>query len=116
MCLALPEAFEQEAWGEPSFRVKEKLFAMYASPGNHHGAGRQALWCSAPMGLQEMLVRSEPDKFFVPPYVGPRGWIGIVLDEIGDAELQSLILQSYSLVAPKRLQALLDLPTPEISA
>lgn len=108
ICLALPEAFEQEAWGEPTFRVKKKLFAMYAAAGNHHGAGREALWCNAPLGVQEMLVRSAPDVYFVPPYVGPKGWIGIVLDQVSDADLEAQVVQSYCMIAPKKLQALVQ--------
>lgn len=116
VCLAFPEAFEQEAWGEPTFRVKEKLFAMYASAGNHHGGGRDAVWCKAPIGVQELMVRSEPEKYFVPPYVGPRGWVGVHLDALGDDELRSLMLQSYCMVAPKRLQTRVESPVPEVSA
>ena len=67
LSLALPEAFEQIAWGEPTFRVRKKMFAMYAAAENHHGGGRAAVWCSAPLGVQEILVRAEPEKFFIPP-------------------------------------------------
>ena len=105
ICLALPEAHEQEAWGEPTFRVRKKIFAMLAGAGNHHGAGREALWVKAPVGVQEMLVRSEPDTYFVPPYVGVKGWIGIVLDRIDDAELREQVVQSYCMIAPKKLAA-----------
>lgn len=108
ICLALPEAWEKEAWGEPTFRVKKRLFAMFAN--DHHRDGRIALWVNAPLGVQEMLVRSEPEKFFVPPYVGPSGWVGIVLDRCTDAEVESLAVQSYCMVAPRKLQALLDNP------
>ena len=106
ICLSLPEAVEQEAWGEPTFRVRKKIFAMYASPGNHHGRGRHSLWCNAPLGVQELLVHSEPARYFVPPYVGVRGWIGIYLDQVDDAELRSLAVQSFCMAAPKKLQAL----------
>jgi hypothetical protein len=104
ICLALPEATEQEAWGEPTFRVRKKLFAMFAD--NHHRDGRVALWCNAPLGVQEILVRSEPEKYFAPPYVGPKGWIGLVLDRCDDAEIESNVVQAYCMVAPKKLQAL----------
>lgn len=105
-CLALPEALEQEAWGAPTFRVKKRIFAMFASARNHHGGGRDGLWCPAPVGVQQMLVRSDPDKFFVPPYVGVKGWIGIYLDAVDDAELRSLAVQGFCQIAPKKLQAL----------
>ena len=105
--LAFPEAFEQIAWGEPTFRVRKKMFAMYAAAENHHGGGRYAVWCTAPLGVQEILVRAEPEKFFIPPYVGVKGWIGIQLDAVSDEELRSLLLQAYCVVAPAKLQALL---------
>ena len=106
ICLALPEAFEQEAWGEPTFRVKKKLFAMYANAGNHHGAGQNALWLNAPLGVQEHLVADDPGKFFVPPYVGVKGWIGLVLDRADDEDVREHVVQSYCMVAPKKLAAL----------
>ena len=106
ICMALPDAWEQEAWGEPTWRVRKRMFAMFAN--DHHGDGRIALWCNAPVGVQQMLVRAEPDKCFVPPYVGVNGWIGIVLDRVDDAELRELVVQSYCMVAPRKLQALVD--------
>ena len=108
LCLALPEAHEVEAWGEPTFRVRNKLFAMYASAGNHHGAGRAAAWCKASRMNQAMMVEAEPERFFVPPYVGPSGWIGVWLDgAVAWDDLADLLRDAYLLVAPKRLSALL---------
>jgi hypothetical protein len=108
VCLALPEAHEVEAWGEPTFRVRNKLFAMYAAPSNHHGGGRPAVWCKAAPGNQALMVRAEPQRYFVPPYVGPSGWVGIWLDRNPDwSEVKELMSDSYRLVAPKRLAALL---------
>ena len=108
LCLALPEAHEVEAWSEPTFRVRNKLFAMYASAGNHHGAGRAAAWCKASRMNQAMMVEAEPERFFVPPYVGPSGWVGVWLDgEVAWDELGDLLRDAYLLVAPKRLGALL---------
>ena len=104
ICLALPEAHEVEAWGEPTFRVKNKLFAMYAAANNHHGAGRPGVWCKAGPGNQELMVRANPDRFFVPPYVGPSGWIGVYLDRSPDwKEVAELMTDAWRLVAPKRL-------------
>jgi len=104
LCLHLPEAHEVEAWGEPTFRVRNKLFAMYASSGNHHGAGRPAVWMKAPPGNQDIMVKADPARFFVPPYVGPSGWIGVRLDgNVNWKELDMLLRDSYRLVAPKRL-------------
>ena len=107
ICLSLPEAFEQEAWGEPTFRVRKRMFAMFASATNHHGAGSDSLWCHAPLGVQEILIHSAPEIYFSPPYVGVKGWIGIHLDGVDDDELRELVVQAYCVVAPKRLQALL---------
>jgi hypothetical protein len=107
VCLAFPEAHEVEAWGEPTFRVRNKLFAMYAAPSNHHGGGRPAVWCKAAPGNQALMVRAEPERYFVPPYVGPSGWVGIWLDRNSDwSEVKELMSDSYRLVAPKRLAAL----------
>ena len=106
ICLALPQAHEVEAWGEPTFRVRNKLFAMYAAPNNHHGAGRPAVWCKAAPGNQALMVRAEPERYFVPPYVGPSGWVGVWLDRNPDwSEVKDLMRDSYRLVAPKRLAA-----------
>ena len=108
VCLALPEAHEVEAWGEPTFRVRNKLFAMYAAPNNHHGAGRPAVWCKAAPGNQALMVRAEPARYFVPPYVGPSGWVGVWLDRSPDwSEVKELMRDSYRLVAPRKLAALL---------
>lgn len=109
ICLELPEAFEQTAWGEPTFRIRKRLFAMYASAETHHGSGRDALWVNAPLGMQEYLTAVEPLKYFVPPYVGVKGWIGIVLAQASDEEIHQHALQSFSMVAPDKLLPLLGL-------
>jgi predicted DNA-binding protein (MmcQ/YjbR family) len=108
LCLSLPEAHEVEAWGAPTFRVRNKLFAMYAQPGNHHHDGRPAVWLKAGPGNQQLMVDAAPKRFFAPPYVGPSGWVGVFLDgPIDWAELGGLLTDAYRLVAPKRLAALL---------
>ena len=107
-CLSLPEAHEVEAWGAPTFRVRNKLFAMYASPDAHHGHGRPAAWCKNVAVNQQLLVHAKPSRFFVPPYVGPGGWIGVWLDgRVSWGELDELLRDAYRLAAPKRLAALL---------
>ena len=99
ICLALPEAVEKEAWGDPTFRVREKIFAM-----EKRGDGRVSLWCKAPPGSQMVLVGADPERFFVPPYVGRRGWVGMRLDADPDwNEVAALVTRCYRLVAPKRL-------------
>ena len=109
LCLALPEAHEQEAWGAPTFRVRNKMFAMFASAKTHHGAGRPAVWIKASADNQALMVRTAPDRFFVPPYVGPSGWTGVWLNGSPDwAELRELLTDGYRRVAPKKLLASLD--------
>jgi len=78
ICLALPEATEKIAWGSPTFRVRDRIFVMFVN--DHHGDGRVAVWCNADRDAQVAIVEADPRRFFVPPYVGPRGWIGIRLD------------------------------------
>jgi len=102
ICLSLPEAHEKIAWGEPTFRVRDRMFLMFAN--NHHGDGRIAVWCRAPPGAQEDLVRADPEQFFVPPYVGTAGWIGTHLNKgLDRSVLAGLVRDGYLEVAPKRL-------------
>lgn len=107
ICLGWPEASEKIAWGGPTFRVKDKLFAMYLD--DHHGDGRIALWIKAPPGVQELLIEAEPERFFRPPYVGPSGWIGVRLDrEVDWSEITDFLADGYRLAAPKKLAAVFD--------
>jgi hypothetical protein len=108
VCLSLPEVTEQEAWGEPTFRVRKKVFAMYADAGNHHGAGTSSLWCNAPLGVQKHLIEADSERYFSPPYVGVKGWIGIRLPGIRAEELLPHVLDSYCMVAPRKLLPLVD--------
>lgn len=104
VCLDLPEATEQETWGEPTFRVRGKIFAMV-----RRDDGDTSFWCKAPPGAQAVLVGADPARFFAPPYVGHRGWIGLRLARGDDwDEVADLIADSYRMTAPKRLAALLD--------
>ena len=108
LALALPEAHEVEAWGAPTFRVRKKMFAMYAAAGNHHGEGREGLWIKAAAGNQQAMVAAAPSRFFVPPYVGPSGWVGVYLDgDVDWDEVADLLRDGYRLVAPKKLAAML---------
>lgn len=106
-CLALPEVEEKISHGAPTFFVK-KVFVMFDD--NHHNDGRIAIWCAAPAGVQEALIEAEPDKFFRPPYVGVRGWIGIRLDQVDGDELASHIRQAWLMIAPAKLRAALEQP------
>lgn len=111
ICLALPEAHEVIAWGEPTFRVRNKMFAMHASANNHHGAGKNAVWCKATRVDQDMLIRADPIRYFSPPYVGPSGWVGIYLDSKSDWQaVADHMRDAFRLIAPKRLLASLDTP------
>jgi predicted DNA-binding protein (MmcQ/YjbR family) len=101
ICLAFPEAIERETWGEATFRVRDKIFAMAGD-----NSGRLAMSCKAPPGAQSVLVGSDPERFYVPPYVGSKGWIGVRLDGAVDwEELADLVEDSYRMTAPKRLSA-----------
>jgi predicted DNA-binding protein (MmcQ/YjbR family) len=103
ICLALPEATEKETWGDPTFRVRDKIFAMEKS-----GDGRISLLCKAPHGSQMVLVGADPAQFFVPAYVGHKGWVGMRLDNNPNwDEVAMLVERSYRLIAPKRLAAML---------
>jgi hypothetical protein len=103
LCFALPETTERLSHGEPTFFVRKRVFAMFAN--NHHNDGRIAVWLPASPGIQEMLIETDPEKYFRPPYVGVRGWIGIELEKISDEDLNFHILDGWRLVAPKKLQA-----------
>jgi hypothetical protein len=108
ICLGLPEVTERLSHGSPAFFVRgKKTLAMFLD--DHHGDGRLALWVPAPPGVQASVVEEEPERFFVPPYVGHRGWIGVRLDRDLDwEEIAGIIEDAYRLVAPKKLMAELD--------
>ena len=106
ICATLPETTERLSHGEPTFFVRKRVFAMFAN--NHHNDGRIGVWLPAPPGLQGMLIQAAPEKYFRPPYVGVRGWIGIELDNVGDEDLAFHIRDGWRLVAPKKLQAVVD--------
>lgn len=107
LCLGLPEVSERLSHGEPTWFVRGKTtFVTYA---DHHHDDRLAFWCAAPFGVQQILVDAAPERFFVPPYVGGRGWLGVRLDVAVDwDEIRDLVTDAYREVAPKRLVALLD--------
>ena len=103
ICLRLPETSERLSHGAPTFFVRGKrAFLMVLT--NHHGDGRFAIWCAAAAGLQEMLVDADAEKFFRPPYVGHRGWLGVRLDRGLDwDELAGIAEDAYVEVAPPKL-------------
>jgi hypothetical protein len=105
ICLGLPETSERLSHGAPTFFIREKrAFVMVMT--DHHGDGRFALWCAAPDGMQKMLVEADPERFFVPPYVGHRGWLGVRLDRgLHWDEVAGIAEDAYAEVAPKKLVA-----------
>ena len=105
ICLGLPETSERLSHGAPTFFVRGKRpFVMVLT--NHHGDRRFAIWCAAPEGMQSMLADADPDKFFVPPYVGHRGWLGVMLHgKVDWDEVAGIVEDAFATVAPKKLLA-----------
>ena len=103
ICASMPECMEKLSHGEPTFFVNKKVFAMYSN--NHHNDGHIAVCIPAPPGLQAMLIDEAPERYYRPPYVGVRGWVGIDLARIGDDELSAHIRQAWEMIAPKRAKA-----------
>lgn len=102
LCLALPEAEEKLFGGHthPTFRVRDKIFVMIAGEANNE------MWCKAPPGAQDILIGADPRRFFRPPYVGPKGWVGVRLDADPVWEhIEDLVRDSYRMTAPRRLAA-----------
>ena len=105
ICLSLPETTERASHGAPSFFIRDKVcFVNYMD--DQHDDGRLALWCACPPGMREGLVKAEPEHYFVPPYVGVRGWIGVRLDRgIDWDDVERVIRGAYLAVAPKKIAA-----------
>jgi hypothetical protein len=103
LCLGLPETSERLSHGAPTFFVRGKrAFVMVLT--NHHGDGRFALWCAAQQGVQGLLVGSDPESYFVPPYVGHRGWLGVRLDRsLAWDEIAGVVEDAYAEIAPPKL-------------
>ena len=109
ICLPHPEAVEAEAFGTPTFQVRSKNFAMVHKPD-----ARVSVWCKAPPGAQEAYIASEPERYYKPPYLGPKGWIAAWISPECDPDwdaIAEIVDESYRLIAPKRLVGLLDQPT-----
>lgn len=101
ICAALPETTEKLSHGSPTWWARKRTFLMFLD--NHHGDGRLAVWCAASKDEQETLVAADPEHFFVPPYVGPSGWIGIRLDRGLDwGVVASLIAEGHRFVLAKQ--------------
>ena len=105
LCGRFPEVSERPSHGAPTFFVRGKR-AFLTLHDDHHGDGRLAVWCAAPVGNQELLVSADPDTYFRPPYVGHRGWLGVRLDGgIAPDELAGVVEDAFAEVAPPRLLA-----------
>jgi hypothetical protein len=110
ICLALPGAEERLSHGSPAFFAGKQFLMLWAD--GHHDHQFPHIWFAAPPGAQDELVRSEPDRFFRPPYVGTRGWVGLRLDQPIDwKELGSICEEAFRTVAPKKLVARLETPS-----
>ena len=107
ICLSLPGASERVSHGSPAFFAGKQFVMLW--PDGHHDHDFPHLWCAAPAGAQDELVTTEPDRFFRPPYVGGRGWLGVRLDgEVDWDELTVICTEAFRTVAPKKLVAELD--------
>ena len=101
ICLSLPGTWEKISHGEPTWFVGKKVFAMFSN--NHHNDGHVAVTVPAAIGVQEMLIKKSPRKFYSPPYVGCRGWVGIEVSRVSDKELSLHLKEAWRLIAPKKL-------------
>ena len=108
LCLDLPEVTERPSHGSPTWFVRDKkTIVMFHD--DHHGDGRLAIWCHAPDGVQQLLVTEEPERFFVPAYVGHRGWVGVRLDvDVDWDEVAGIVRDAYRMVAPPKVAAAVD--------
>ena len=108
LCISLPEVTERLSHGEPTWFVRGKsTFVMFA---DCHHDDRVAFWCAAPSGVQTAFVAEEPERYFRPPYVGGRGWLGVYLDveEVDWDRIADVVVDAYRVIAPQRLVAALD--------
>lgn len=113
LCSHYPEVSERESHHTPTFFIRDKKVLCSLWEGSHKSSGGDndalALWCAAPAGVQAELVEREPTRFFVPPYVGHRGWIGLRLDiDLDWDEVDAILRDAYRKVAPKKLINELD--------
>jgi hypothetical protein len=101
IALELPEAEERETWETATFRIRNKIFVMF-------GDQERELWVKSTFDEQRALTAMDPDTFFVPPYVGPSGWVGVRIRTVDSGELQELLIEAWRLTAPKRLVRAFD--------
>jgi hypothetical protein len=109
ICLRLPEVTERSSHGSPAFFIGKQFVMLWAD--GHHDRDFPHLWCAAPIGVQGERAPASPERYFRPPYVGSRGWVGMRLDgEVDWAEVTELCEEAYRVVAPSRLTRRLDQP------
>jgi hypothetical protein len=101
IALSLPEAEERETWETATFRVRNKIFVMFSDR-------ERELWIKSDFDEQRALTQTDPETFFVPPYVGPSGWVGVRIRTVERDELSELVTEAWRLTAPKRLVAAFD--------
>jgi len=100
ICMALPETTEKLSHGEPTFFVRKRVYCMFSN--NHHNDGHVAVMVPTPPGYQATLIRTSPDKYYYPPYVGVAGWIGIELDRISDEDLAQHLLEAWRMIEERQ--------------
>lgn len=100
ICASLPETSERLSHGAPTFFARKRVYCMFAN--NHHNDGHVAVWIPKPPGVQEVLVATFPRVYFRPPYVGPSGWVGIELGQVGDEELAGHLAESWRFILDKQ--------------
>jgi len=100
ICIALPDTTEKISHGEPTFFTNKKVYVIFAN--SYHHDGHVAVWIPSPPGLQATFIKNEPHKFFRPPYVGVRGWVGVELQAVDDEELAFHINEAWRLIAAKK--------------
>jgi hypothetical protein len=109
ICLALPEVNERASHGAPTFWVRDKRSFLMLWAAGHHHHDFPHLWCAAPPGEQAAAIAAEPDRFFRPPYVGGRGWLGVRLDgQVSWDQIAEVGQDAYRAIAPAALIARID--------
>ena len=101
LALGLPEAVEQETWGTPTFRVRKRIFVMFSDDGKE-------AWVKSTHDEQRALIAMDPETFFVPPYVGPGGWVGVRIGTVDPGEMRELVTEAWRLTGPARVVKAFD--------
>lgn len=117
LCLALPESHEKTAWGTPTFRVKDKLFAMWTDADSHNGKGNEAVWIKSDLDNQQLMITMEPKRYFKPPYVGPNGWVGAYCNGKTDWKtVEAMLRDAWLSIMPRKLLKALESGAMQVKA